>query len=940
MDYLTSNDIDLATITETWLTAERDFVTAAIKDYGYELLNMYRSDRRGGGVAIVYKKSLDIKPTKKLLSVDTFEYCCCTIRLPNHPDIKVICVYRPGSPHSGVLDFCNELELVIDKHYGSNEICIVTGDFNVHYELNTSSRNYLWASAVSHGLNQLVPNVPTHVDGHTLDLLFANNHQIDIKVCDIVSPFTPPDHYPIKFEITIPNTRVSYNSITTPSIIKFRKLKDIDIGEFETDLVGRLENFTAENETNDFEFEYNNFTSILNETLDKFAPVKSKSIRSQRPPWMDNTFNKERTVRRKLERKYLRTRSVEDKKRLEEQRLLCVNLSKLKRSEYYKDLLRNAQGDQRKLFNIVSKALDSNSGTDVLPQHSSESELAESFNNFYTEKVNKIRNSLPDTELDSSVFTEFQGTILDDFQPITVNELRDIIKESKIKTCPNDPLPSGILSNVIECLLPYICHLINKSFETGSLNGIKESVIRPLLKKAGLDIDSLNSYRPVHNLVFISKLMEKVVNKQFNEHLSRNNLDLKYQHGYKKYHSTETLILRVVDDILIGFENNTATVMIMLDLSAAFDTVDIDKLLNILKREIGVRGKALSWFSNFLKNRKQTVMVNGTVSDPLLVLFGVPQGSVLGPILFNIYTRSLSRLISKCGYITGGYADDNHAMKSFPLPMQFNVISTDIPQLVTTISNWMNKFALKINPDKTEIIVFYPPNLHNQRVINGVILADGSCIRFSKSAKNLGVYLDPTLSSCTHIGNVSSHCYLLLRNIGRIRNLLSQQQLETLVHAVISSRIDYCNSIFYGLNKDVLHMLQKVQNAAIRLIFGLKKRTSLSNYYEKLHWLKVEQRVFYKIILIAYKCVNNKAPTELIDKIVRYKDLDTLTLSCVQFKSKAGRRCFSYIAPRLWNEIPLQVKTITDIEKFKKQLKGYIYNDFPGLKSRLFKYID
>ena len=118
--------------------------------------------------------------------------------------------------------------------------------------------------------------------------------------------------------------------------------------------------------------------------------------------------------------------------------------------------------------------------------------------------------------------------------------------------------------------------------------------------------------------------MEKVVNKQFSEHLVRNNLDLKYQHGYKKHHSTETLLLRVVDDILIGFENNSATVMVLVDLSAAFDTVDIDKLLNILKREIGVRDKALQWFSSYLKGRKQTVMINSTISDTLFMLFGVP----------------------------------------------------------------------------------------------------------------------------------------------------------------------------------------------------------------------------------------------------------------------------------------------------------------------------
>ena len=238
----------------------------------------------------------------------------------------------------------------------------------------------------------------------------------------------------------------------------------------------------------------------------------------------------------------------------------------------------------------------------------------------------------------------------------------------------------------------------------------------------------------------------------------------------------------------------------------------------------------MEWFSSYLKGRKQTVMINGTISDSLFILFGVPQGSVLGPILFNIYIRSLSRLIHNLGFITGGYADDNNIMKSFPLSLQFNIISSDIPQIITTITTWMNRFSLKINADKTEVIVFLPPSMRQQSIISGVVLADGTCIRFSKSVKNLGVYLDQRLSLHSHVSQVSSHCHHLLRNIGKIRNLLSQKQVEVLVHAIISSKLDYCNSIFYGINKEVLSVLQKVQNAAIRIIFKLKKRHSVSEY--------------------------------------------------------------------------------------------------------------
>ena len=219
------------------------------------------------------------------------------------------------------------------------------------------------------------------------------------------------------------------------------------------------------------------------------------------------------------------------------------------------------------------------------------------------------------------------------------------------------------------------------------------------------------------------------------------------------------------------------------------------------------------------------------------------------------------------------------------------------------------------------------------------MLSDGTCIRFSKSSKNLGVHLDPLLTFRSQISHVSSHCYQLLKSIGRIRNILSQNQIEILVHAVISSKIDYCNSVYYGINKNIISALQKVQNAAVRMIFKLKRRTSVSEYYKKLHWLKIEQRIYYKIILMVFKCANGIAPVQLTEKIIKFKNIDTLTLNCMQCNSKSGRRSFSYIGPRLWNEVPIEIRKLSDLESFKSGLKTLLYNNFEEFKSRVFRYI-
>ena len=177
---------------------------------------------------------------------------------------------------------------------------------------------------------------------------------------------------------------------------------------------------------------------------------------------------------------------------------------------------------------------------------------------------------------------------MESFTPTTVAELRLIIKDWGIKTCSLDPLPNPIFKDIIEDLLPYLCDLVNKSLATGSVEGVKDCIIIPLLKKAGLDPETLKNYRPVTNELFVSKLTEKVVDTRIFDHMTLNRLHSKYQHGYKKFHGTETISLKLVNDILIGFESNSTTIVLLIDLSAAFDTVDITKLLNILEKDIGI----------------------------------------------------------------------------------------------------------------------------------------------------------------------------------------------------------------------------------------------------------------------------------------------------------------------------------------------------------------
>ena len=255
------------------------------------------------------------------------------------------------------------------------------------------------------------------------------------------------------------------------------------------------------------------------------------------------------------------------------------------------------------------------------------------------------------------------------------------------------------------------------------------------------------------------------------------------------------------------------------------------------------------------------------------------------------------------------------------------------------ISHYMNIQFLKINPDKTEIILFHPKSFEGRVAIRGTFVGE-QCIRFSTVVKNVGVNLDEQLNLRKHTNQIVSHCYKLLKDIGRVRNMLTQEHTESLVHAVTSSRLDYCNSLFFNMPKENLDKLQKVQNAAARLVTRKRKRDSMSAVLKELHWLNVESRIIFKMILMVYKVIYGLCSENLT---VNYKQHncrpnDFLLLETRAVKTKYGRRTFEYAGPRLWNALPLDVRTIECIDTFKKKLKTILFVDTEGVKKRAFCY--
>ena len=566
----------------------------------------------------------------------------------------------------------------------------------------------------------------------------------------------------------------------------------------------------------------------MSSIVDSHAPLKTKQIKVvPNAPWFDSEYNALRILRRKAERKYKKTGLQVHKEDFVNLRKETTALAFNKKRNYYAMKIDKCDGNTKALFGCINELLDTKQNK-VLPSHNSSNELADRFQTFFKVKISSIREAIPTIE--ETCVTSFKGdTVLDKFKPATEDEIREIIGTYGTNCSPEDPIPASLMKNNLDTFIPIWLDIVNLSLRQGSMDCLKEAIVMPLIKEKDemIDTDILNNYRPVSNLVFLSKLIERVVAMRIEGHMDRYRLHSINQFGFKKNHSTEMLLLKVVNDLLISSDKKIPTLLMLLDLSAAFDTVDQRKLLQILENEIGIRGTVLAWFTSFILERTQKVKVEDSYSCVEKLAYGVAQDSVLGPILFNIYTRSFPGKLKSMGFDVKGFADDHQLWKQFNPLFQVKVLGVDINRCFEAIATWMNEYFLHLNASKTKILIVAPPSVKSSIHINGTFVK-GTCIRFVDSAKTLGIVRDNELSFDVQINKVASSCFYTIAKISKIKDYLNQEQLKTLMISLVFSKLDYCNSIYHGLNSQLLNKLQIVQNSALREIFKMSRYDRLS----------------------------------------------------------------------------------------------------------------
>ena len=927
IDFIVTNRLDMLAITETWLKGD-DRDSRVLADLANSLLDFdvhhvpRANGTAGGGICIIIRKGFEVI-INKCSDFTSFEHMDLTVNSASK-SLRLVVIYRPPPSkknNTTASMFLNEFSTLIERLSVIATSILLTGDFNIHVDdtNDTVAKKFL-DMLVSADLRQLVTG-STHRHGHTLDLLITR--QADDTVHHIeLDHSLPSDHAAVMMTVEISKPDCTRLSITS------RNLRNINLEDFRHDI--EMSPLTTDPCTNldDLVDQYDN---TLRSLMDKHVPETTRTI-TLRPhtPWYSDILRSSKRVKRRHERKWKKSGLEIDRQVFRESCNTYRHILQSAKTNYHSNQI--AQCDSRKLFRMVSNMTGSSARVlPTVPEH----DLVNQFANFFTGKIKDIRYSLDHTtatpisvNIDKSCTSRF-GT----FTSISMDAVRRIIMGTSNKSCLLDPLPTSLLKNCIDEILPVVTNIVNLSLMQGYIPRLmKSAIITPVIKKANLDSEGLHNYRPISNIPFITKVLEHAASSQLMSYIEENSLHSKIQSAYRHHHSTETAMLKVHNDLLRAVDNNKEIVLVLLDLSAAFDTIDHKLLLKRFADRYGVSDVALKWCSSYLSERGQSVAIGESVSEQHPLTYGIPQGSVIGPKQFTLYTAPIDDILAAHGIEGMVYADDTQLYTFFD-PSTRDTALASMEACIADIRAWTIANKLMLNDSKTEI-VHLSSRFRTTQPLRPLKIGL-SYIEPVPQVRILGTMADRHLTMSRHVNMVSRNATYSIRKIGQLRKFLNRGTTEILVHAFISSKLDYCNSLLHGLPHFELAKLQRVQNTAAKLVVRAKKHDHVKPILHNLHWLPIRKRILFKSLLMVYKSLNYMAPVYIRNLLNPYaptrslrssaKGLLTIPQASRTSLSSYGDRAFSIAAPKEWNKLPDDIKFAKSLNHFKKALKTYLF---------------
>lgn len=898
---------DICCLCETWLTSNTDNSQLYIENY-----SLVRRDRgaRGGGVAMYVKKHLKFK----LLNVDgEIEQLWISVKL-NGKNCSFGVAYRSPSCNYGF--FINELETALSVIVPESDVVVLMGDFNIDLNNSDSLASIAFLNALTAFDLVQVVETATRVTPSTstlIDLVFISDRELLLQ--STVEPVPDiSDH-----DLVVCSLDIRSNE-AIPYLRTYRTLKYFDMNTFQEDLYNIPFYFMFDMPSVNDKITF--FTDSLVFLLDRHMPQVTTRVSRPPAPWLTDTVRYMQNLRDNALKAFRKSKLVSQWNYYKSLRNLTTESIRREKRAYVEHRLQITSHDVKGTWKFLKNLGVINSKNNI-PEHLKD---PDNINHYFIDSV-------PNLPLDIDIFSEYEPARLNnnnfEFQLVDEQIVYETIFSIKSNAAGVDGLTIKFIQLCTPHIVDYLTHVINSCITSGCFPQCwKQSVVTPIPKKS--TPAHCGDLRPISILPVLSKIFEKVIERQLREYLLVNDILPQRQSGFRKQYSCNTALLSVVDDIIKAIDKGFHTLLCLLDFSKAFDTINHD-LMSVILSYIGLGPTAVNLLYNYLIERSQCVRIDNRTSSYLPIRSGVPQGSILGPLLYTIYTSNFVKYIKKCKHHF--YADDTQLYYSFPVQELANACSY-INSDINNLNIAARRHCLYLNSAKTDLILFGPKktrsNLEYRSSVK--IVVEGKNISLKNTVKNLGVLLDDNLNFAEHVNECVKRSYAALKMIYTNRGFLSQKIKKLLCESLVLSHMNYCDSLYDPcIMSDSIRKIQKVQNSCLRLIFGIRRRSRISYKLSEIKWLNMKHRrllhtasLFHSIILTQkppylYRSITFR--TDVHNVNIRFKGTLTPPIHhSVQFK-----RCFSYHITFVYNSIPVDIKNVSSLNLFKKKLYQHLF---------------
>lgn len=913
-------------LSETWIKDTHDISFTNIP--GYKFIHKDRLSKSGGGVGLYLKENIPHKIRKDLICVSGDSLFLEITH--NNKAMLIGVIYRP--PDSDCAEFVKEVENILVTIDNEHKLCMLTGDFNLdllNYSNHSPTSNFV-DLMFSYSYFPIISK-PTRVTAHSaslIDNIFTN----DLNICTtsgiLVSDIS--DHFAI-FQINNSETKIS-NERSKPEYK--RMFNDKNIANFSHSLRNvnwdNLDSFLSPNEA------YNYFVNEISSLLDKHFPLQkvNKRYRKLRKPWMSLGLSTSCKKKSNLYYKYIKNPTEYRSTKYKVYRNKLNHLIHEAKKNYFSTQLELAKNDLKQTWNVIKLALNKNACTG--PKYPSEfksldgrkitnkNDAANGFNDFFINVGPNLDKDIPPA--DRNDFLKYLSNDTNKhfaFVPTTSKEINQIISSLKNKSSAGyDEIPTFLIKKVGNSLSAPLSRIINLSLSKGVFpDKLKIAKVIPLYKAD--DPTLFSNYRPISILPTFSKIYEKVMSAQITKYLNVNKFLYNRQYGFRNKHSTAMALIDLVDKISQSIDNNEYTIGIFLDFSKAFDTVNHHILTSKLNF-YGITDTSLSLLQNYLSNRQQYVQLNDISSNFSSITCGVPQGSILGPLLFLIYINDLPNASKIFNAIL--FADDTNLFYS---NKDLEMLNDTINSELAKISDWLRVNRLSLNIKKTHFIVFTAINKkydHNSLSvsINNLLI---SC---KTSTKFLGIFLDQNLNWKTHINYIALKISKNIGVINKLKYLLPKNVLLSLYYTMIFPYLTYGNIVWASTYHSRLNCLMVLQKRIVRIITHSNYLAHTNPLFMNLHLLNIFEINFFQIACFVYLFYNNDLPDVFHNFFVANNSIHNYNTrnssNLHRFKCRTTLLSFStrQRAPIIWNSLNSFIKSSSNYHLFKRKLKQNI----------------